>query len=216
MLSDAELNAFQVACFNAPLQPEELAGVKQVVAEKLPGGIRGAGLTLEGFIFLHALFIERGRLETTWAVLRRFGYGDSLHLGPSALEPAAPLEAAAPDQARELESKRGISGEGGRVAAHTLPTAAALPCGRRPAVGTRAERGLLGPPAAPLLLGRGHTPAGICAPSPTFPPLPAQVVELSDLGRAFFSSAFDRFDVDDDDVLSSKEHDEMFSTAPEE
>ena len=36
MLSDAELNAFQVACFSAPLQPEELAGVKKVVASKMP------------------------------------------------------------------------------------------------------------------------------------------------------------------------------------
>ena len=34
-LSDAELNAFQVRCFAAPLQPEELAGVKRVVADKM-------------------------------------------------------------------------------------------------------------------------------------------------------------------------------------
>ena len=42
-LSDAELNAFQVRCFNAPLQPEELVGVKQVVAEKIPQVGRGWG-----------------------------------------------------------------------------------------------------------------------------------------------------------------------------
>ena len=42
-------------------------------------------LTLPGFLFLHALFIERGRLETTWAVLRTFGYGDDLRLAPAAL-----------------------------------------------------------------------------------------------------------------------------------
>lgn len=35
-LSDDELNAFQVNCFSAPLQPEELAGVKAVVQQKLP------------------------------------------------------------------------------------------------------------------------------------------------------------------------------------
>lgn len=34
-LSDAELNAFQVRCFAAPLQPEELAGVKRVVSDKM-------------------------------------------------------------------------------------------------------------------------------------------------------------------------------------
>lgn len=35
-LNDAELNAFQVRCFNAPLQPEELLGVKKVVQDKMP------------------------------------------------------------------------------------------------------------------------------------------------------------------------------------
>jgi Ras family protein T1 len=85
-LSDAELNAFQVHCFNAPLQPEELAGVKQVVAEKIPQGISRGGLSLPGFLFLHALFIERGRLETTWSVLRRFGYGDDLRLADAVLD----------------------------------------------------------------------------------------------------------------------------------
>ena len=35
-LNDAELNEFQVECFSAPLQPEELAGVKKVVSQKMP------------------------------------------------------------------------------------------------------------------------------------------------------------------------------------
>ena len=43
-------------------------------------GVNARGLTLSGFLFLHALFIERGRLETTWAVLRKFGYNDELHI----------------------------------------------------------------------------------------------------------------------------------------
>lgn len=70
----------QVKCFNAPLQPAEIVGVKRVVHEKLPDGINDIGLTLSGFLFLHALFIEKGRLETTWAVLRKFGYDDDLKL----------------------------------------------------------------------------------------------------------------------------------------
>ena len=37
ILDDAELNSFQMRCFNAPLQPEELRRVKQVVSEKLAG-----------------------------------------------------------------------------------------------------------------------------------------------------------------------------------
>ena len=33
-----------------------------------------------GFLFLHTLFIQRGRHETTWTVLRKFGYDDNLQL----------------------------------------------------------------------------------------------------------------------------------------
>ena len=48
--------------------------------------MRKGGLTLPGFLFLHTLFIERGRLETTWQVLRRFGYDYTLHLSQDTLE----------------------------------------------------------------------------------------------------------------------------------
>ncbi|CAI5520016.1 unnamed protein product [Closterium sp. Naga37s-1] len=102
VLSDTELNAFQVECFSVPLQPAELVGVKRVVAEKMVDGVAGNGLTLTGFLFLHALFIERGRLETTWTVLRKFGYSSSLHLREEITRlPAQPL----PDQSVELSSK---------------------------------------------------------------------------------------------------------------
>ncbi|KAM5125208.1 mitochondrial Rho GTPase 1-like, partial [Mantella aurantiaca] len=39
------------------------------------------------FLFLHTLFIQRGRHETTWTVLRRFGYDDDLELTPEYLFP---------------------------------------------------------------------------------------------------------------------------------
>lgn len=77
---DSRSNGEQVRCFNAPLQPAEIVGVKRVVQEKLPQGVNGLGLTLTGFLFLHALFIEKGRIETTWSVLRQFGYDDELKL----------------------------------------------------------------------------------------------------------------------------------------
>ncbi|KAL3136163.1 hypothetical protein ABBQ32_007179 [Trebouxia sp. C0010 RCD-2024] len=77
-LNDEELNHFQIRCFHAPLQPTELAGVKEVVGERLPGGLSNNGLTLKGFLFLHALFIEKARTETVWTVLRSFGYSDEL------------------------------------------------------------------------------------------------------------------------------------------
>jgi len=99
-LDDAELNAFQVRCFSAPLQPEELMGVKKVVQDKMPQGVNGTGLTLSGFLFLHALFIERGRLETTWAVLRKFGYSDELRIADEVLNAASFTRG--PDQVVEL------------------------------------------------------------------------------------------------------------------
>ncbi|KAJ9696274.1 hypothetical protein PVL29_008486 [Vitis rotundifolia] len=101
-LSDAELNEFQVQCFNAPLQPAEIVGVKRVVQEKLPDGVNHLGLTLSGFLFLHALFIEKGRLETTWTVLRKFGYDDAIKLSGSFLPVPAKR---APDQSVELTSE---------------------------------------------------------------------------------------------------------------
>jgi hypothetical protein len=67
-------------------------GVKRVVHEKIPAGVNQLGLTLTGFLFLHALFIEKGRIETTWAVLRKFGYDDDLKLRDEmALPPPPPL-----------------------------------------------------------------------------------------------------------------------------
>jgi mitochondrial Rho GTPase 1 len=54
--------------------------VKRVVEEKIPDGVNDNGLMLTGFLFLHALFIEKGRLETTWTVLRKFGYDNDIKL----------------------------------------------------------------------------------------------------------------------------------------
>ena len=48
-------------------------------------GVNATGLTLPGFLFLHALFIERGRLETVWAVLRKYGYNNDLTLNQDIL-----------------------------------------------------------------------------------------------------------------------------------
>ncbi|KAK4492532.1 hypothetical protein RD792_003344 [Penstemon davidsonii] len=101
-LNDEELNEFQVKCFNAPLQPAEIVGVKRVLQEKLPQGVNELGLTLTGFLFLHALFIEKGRIETTWTVLRKFGYNDKLKLRDDYL--SVPRKKA-PDQSVELTSE---------------------------------------------------------------------------------------------------------------
>ncbi|XP_067914630.1 mitochondrial Rho GTPase 1 isoform X2 [Heterodontus francisci] len=80
ILNDAELNFFQRTCFNTPLAPQALEDVKNVVRKNMSDGVADNGLTLKGFLFLHTLFIQRGRHETTWTVLRRFGYDDDLEL----------------------------------------------------------------------------------------------------------------------------------------
>ncbi|KAH1258290.1 Mitochondrial Rho GTPase 2 [Glycine max] len=79
-LNDTELNEFQVRCFNAPLQSSEIAGVKTVVQQKVPEGFNSHGLTFPGFIYVHNMFLKKGRPETLWAVLRDFGYDNNLKL----------------------------------------------------------------------------------------------------------------------------------------
>ncbi|KAJ7386250.1 Mitochondrial Rho GTPase 2 [Desmophyllum pertusum] len=88
LLNDKELNEFQNRCFNTPLQGQGLQDVKNVVRKNVECGLRDGGLTLQGFLFLHTLFIQRGRHETTWTVLRKFGYGDDLKLRDEYLCPA--------------------------------------------------------------------------------------------------------------------------------
>jgi Ras family protein T1 len=50
-------------------------------------GVQDGGLTESGFIYLHTTFIQRGRLETTWTVLRKFGYAEDLRLTEAFLLP---------------------------------------------------------------------------------------------------------------------------------
>ncbi|XP_055220755.1 mitochondrial Rho GTPase 2 isoform X9 [Gorilla gorilla gorilla] len=87
-LSDEELNAFQQkSCFGHPLAPQALEDVKTVVCRNVAGGVWEDRLTLDGFLFLNTLFIQRGRHETTWTILRRFGYSDALELTADYLSP---------------------------------------------------------------------------------------------------------------------------------
>jgi hypothetical protein len=61
----------------------------------MPEGVNDNGLTLTGFLFLHALFVNEGRLETTWTVLRKFGYDNDIKLRDDLI---AMLIRRAPDQ----------------------------------------------------------------------------------------------------------------------
>ena len=79
-LTDDDLNAFQEKCFNNPLQKAELNGIKEAVVAQNTKYLVNDLLTLDGFLYLNKMFIQRGRVETTWIILRKFGYGDDLQL----------------------------------------------------------------------------------------------------------------------------------------
>jgi len=87
ILNDHELNTFQRRCFNSPLQPQALDDVKNIVKRNITDGVFEDGLTLTGFLFLQTLFIQRGRHETTWQVLRKFGYNDHVEMDVEQLRP---------------------------------------------------------------------------------------------------------------------------------
>ncbi|CAJ0574624.1 unnamed protein product, partial [Mesorhabditis spiculigera] len=87
LLNDVELSAFQKLCFAAPLTATALDEVKRAVAKGCTDGVVEDSISLNGFMQLHLLFIERGRHETTWLVLKKFGYGRNLHLADDYLYP---------------------------------------------------------------------------------------------------------------------------------
>lgn len=88
LLNDAELNYFQKRCFDAPLKPEAMDDIKTLLKKNIEGGVSPNNcITLTGFLFLHCLFLQRGRSNTTWAVLRNFGYNDHLRMDSHYLYP---------------------------------------------------------------------------------------------------------------------------------
>ena len=77
----------QSKCFGAPLQTQELEGIREMVQRYGSEMVIDGGLTEAGFLYLNTIFIQGGRLETTWTILRSFGYGEDLKLVESFLSP---------------------------------------------------------------------------------------------------------------------------------
>ena len=76
-LSDDELNDFQLACFGVRLNAAALQEVKSLLNTNeahLSGGAARNHITLAGFLHLNLLFVKKGRQETTWIILKHFGY----------------------------------------------------------------------------------------------------------------------------------------------
>ena len=59
---------------------KQRAKFKTIVEQKVPEGVNSIGLTFPGFIYVHNLFLKKGRTETLWAVLRKFEYDNDLKL----------------------------------------------------------------------------------------------------------------------------------------
>jgi Ras family protein T1 len=59
-----------------------------LVKEHYPQGVQQENMTLDGFLYLNLLFIQKGRIETTWTILRKFGYGNDLSLREDFLRPS--------------------------------------------------------------------------------------------------------------------------------
>lgn len=80
MLCDAELRRFQSVCFDTTLQDADIDGVHKVLAQKGDGNVGMStkvgcrGITLDGFLCLNRLFLERNLSETSWLVLRYLNY----------------------------------------------------------------------------------------------------------------------------------------------
>lgn len=84
-LNDSELLALQKSCFGKGLDPLEASQIKNGLNEL--GVDTSQGISLKGFLLLNKIFAQKGRHETTWGILRRFHYTDSLSLEDKFLVP---------------------------------------------------------------------------------------------------------------------------------
>lgn len=83
LLNDKELNDFQLKSFGVHLNTNSLQGVKALLQDNntnAADNLINNEITLNGFIYMHTLFIKKGRHETTWTVLKKFGYDRNLTL----------------------------------------------------------------------------------------------------------------------------------------
>jgi mitochondrial Rho GTPase 1 len=83
ILNDKELNEFQLKCFGVRLNSASLQEVKSLLSttvENKNENLINNEITLNGFLYLNALFFKKGRHETSWTVLKKFGYDRNLSI----------------------------------------------------------------------------------------------------------------------------------------
>jgi len=97
ILSDKELQTYHQECFGEELKDDELTAIKGVMQQS--GGVRDKGATLQGFLTLNSIFIQRGHPDMVWTVLRLFNYTDHFELSKDCLSTEVTIE---PDTICEL------------------------------------------------------------------------------------------------------------------
>jgi Ca2+-binding EF-hand superfamily protein len=82
LLDDDELNEFQLKCFGVRLNSSSLQEVKSLLNMNNNANVNenlvNNEITLNGFLFLNGLFFKKGRHETSWTILKKFGYDRNL------------------------------------------------------------------------------------------------------------------------------------------
>lgn len=87
LLNDEELRGFQSKVFGKSISDEDLKHVKMSIRPQSYTGPPPEGVNEAGFVRLNEMFVEKGRHETLWMILRKFHYADSLDPKESFLHP---------------------------------------------------------------------------------------------------------------------------------
>ena len=80
ILSDDGLSDMNVRSFGIPVMPSRSRELIKSVQELCPIGVKGNGLTIDGFLVLITKLINDRKLRTLWTILRTLGYNNDLRL----------------------------------------------------------------------------------------------------------------------------------------
>jgi mitochondrial Rho GTPase 1 len=86
-LNDDEFFTLQQKCFHKSIDITELETIKTTLNHISPGCVSELGISANGFLVLSKFFVESGRHETVWGILRAFYYTDSLSIDDKVLYP---------------------------------------------------------------------------------------------------------------------------------
>ena len=86
-LSDDEFLLLQQKCFHKSIDITELQTIKNTLNSIIPGSASEKGITSQGFLLLNKFYVESGRHETIWGIVRAFYYTDSLSIDDKVLYP---------------------------------------------------------------------------------------------------------------------------------